>query len=293
MKSIIVNIFHYLYFIFYFVFFRKESKRIINRNSEITYFTEQSKVAVPYKIWIFWYDIDIPELVGKCINNIKKLHPEYQVYVLDKETVSDFVDLNVKNLIDKMPVANLSDLIRLKLLQQYGGVWMDASIILEKNIKDFFILEKNIYEIIGFYNAYQSQGAKLPVLESWFLAAPPNSKFINTWLGYFEPISELGSQGLFDKFKNHPDFIELCRGLGDPQYLVVYIAAKLTYKDMKQECNMLFYSCDNSAFSVQICSQWRTRICTSNFYIRDKFIFSPIYKLTSGDRKYYLFFKKI
>ncbi|MEG2310334.1 hypothetical protein, partial [Chryseobacterium sp.] len=63
MKSIIVNIFHYLYFIFYFVFFRKESKRIINRNSEITYFTEQSKVAVPYKIWIFWYDIDIPELV--------------------------------------------------------------------------------------------------------------------------------------------------------------------------------------------------------------------------------------
>ena len=142
MKSIIVNIFHYLYFIFYFVFFRKESKRIINRNSEITYFTEQSKVAVPYKIWIFWYDIDIPELVGKCINNIKKLHPEYQVYVLDKETVSDFVDLNVKNLIDKMPVANLSDLIRLKLLQQYGGVWMDALIILEKNIKDFFILQK-------------------------------------------------------------------------------------------------------------------------------------------------------
>lgn len=292
MKTFISNLFHYFYFIFFFCFLRKKSKIVITNRDEITSVFGQSEVSIPYKIWIFWYDLDIPELVETCIQNIRDLHPEYQINVLNKDTVSDFVDLNVHVLIKHMPVANLSDLVRLKLLQKYGGIWMDASIILEKNIEEFFLVNHKTFDIIGFYNFHQSLGCKLPVIESWFLAAPPNSNFINKWLGYFEPIAELGSKGLFDTFKKNPDFLELRKGLDNPLYLVVYIAAKLAYRDMKQECNMLFYCCDDSAFAVQIYSEWRTRKCVTNLYIRDQFVFSPIYKLASGDRKYYYFLQK-
>lgn len=286
------NFIHYIYFLFCFYFLKKNHNYVQGKNNDFVEIVSDFEVVIPKKIWIFWYDLEIPELVEYCIKNIRNLHPEYQVNVLNKETVSDYLNLNVISLIDKMPIANISDLIRLKLLQKYGGIWMDASIILEQNIEDFFLIENNIFEIIGFYNAYQSRGSKLPVLESWFLAAPPNSKFINKWLSYFEQISELGSKGLFETFKKRQDFDELCKGLGNPLYLIVYIAAKLAYKDMNGECSMLFYCCDDSAFSVQIYSQWRTRRCTSNLYIQNKFLFSPIYKLTSGDRKYYSFLKK-
>lgn len=289
---VLKDFFHFLYFVIFSLFFKKQNRIELDKNEKIIFCYEKKLLKIPPQIWIFWYDLEIPDFVELCINNIRNLHPKYQVNVLNKETVLDYLDLDIMTLTDKMPIANLSDLIRLKLLQKYGGIWMDASIILEKNIEEFFLIEKNIFEIIGFYNAYQSQDGKLPVLESWFLAAPPNSKFINKWLEYFEPISESGSKALFEKFKKHPDFDELCKGLGDPLYLVVYIAAKLAYKDIMQECSMLFHCCDDSAFSVHIYSQWRTRKCSTNLYIRDKFIFSPIYKLTSGDRKYYSFLKK-
>ena len=283
---------HYFYFILYFFFFKSSPNYFIEKHNDILDVVFESKNSIPKKIWIFWYDVKIPELVFQCIKNIKDLHSEYDVNVLNKNTVKQYLDLDLDVLVTKMPMANLSDLIRLKLLQKYGGIWMDASIILENNIETFFLTEENIFEIIGFYNSYQSRGCEIPIIESWFLAAPPNSKFINKWLSYFEPIADLGSKGIFESFKEHPDFDELCKGLGDPEYLIVYMAAKLAYKDMKYICNMHFYCCDDSAFSVQIYSQWRTRKCTANLYIRDKFIFSPIYKLTSGDRKYFNFLRR-
>lgn len=282
---------HYFYFFLFGFIFKNKPNYIKAENITLVENLSYSEVYIPKKIWIFWYDLEIPELVNHCINNIKTLHLEYEVNFLNKNTVKNYLDLDIDNLIAKMPVANLSDLIRLKLLQRYGGIWMDASIILDKNIEEFFLDKDNIFEIIGFYNAYQSTGCKIPVIESWFLAAPPNSKFINKWLNYFEPVAILGSKGLFEKYKEHPEFDELCKGLGDPKYLIVYIAAKLAYRDMKQQSNMCFYCCDDSAFAVQIFSQWRTRKCTANLYIRDQFIYSPIYKLTNGDRKFYSFLK--
>lgn len=291
-KKKVTDFFHYLYFVFFFYLFRKDLKYMDSENKNIIKIATELELNIPRKIWIFWYDLDMPEFVGYCVKNVRKLHLDYEVYVLNKDNVTDYLDIDVSILMDKMPIANLSDFIRLKLLQKYGGIWMDSSIILDKNIEEFFLVKKNIFEIIGFYNAYQSEGCRFPVLESWFLAAPKDSKFINAWLSYFEPISELGSVALFENFKKHPDFDELCKGLGDPSYLVVYIAEKLAYKDMLDKCNMLFYCCDDSAFSVQIYSKWLTRKCIVNLYIRDKFVFSPIYKLTSGDRKYYDFLKK-
>ncbi|MFW2100933.1 capsular polysaccharide synthesis protein [Acinetobacter johnsonii] len=286
------DLIHKLYFIWIGLFFRKskfilnESKRSLVKNNG------KFMTCIPKKIWIYWHDYHTPEIVNFCLKNIIKLHPDYNVFILNKQTVKEFIDIDVDKLNLIMPIANLSDLIRLKLLQKYGGTWLDASIILEENLNNFFLVDDVPYEVIGYYNAYQSIGCRIPVIESWLLSAPPNSQFINKWLEYFEPIMDLGADGLFDKFKKHEDFEELCKGLGDPKYLIVYIAAKLTYNDMLDKSNMLFYCCDDSAFSVQIHSKWVTRKCTSNLYIKDKFIFSPIYKLTSGDRRYYDFLKK-
>lgn len=288
--------FRRLIFNFYFIcqslFFRK-SNVILSNNAHCLIKNNHNLIAsIPKKIWIYWHDCNIPEIVRYCIQNIIELHPDYEIHVLNKETIQEFIDIDIEKLSLIMPVANLSDLIRLKLLKKYGGTWLDASIILEDNLTNFFSDNQGKYEILGFYNAYQSIGCEIPVIESWLLSAPPNSEFISKWLEYFEPVMKLGAEGLYNNFKKHTNFEELCKGLGDPKYLIVYIAAKLAYNDMLCKSNMLFYCCDDSAFSVQIYSKWITRKCISNLYIKEKFIFSPVYKLTSGDRKYYDFLKK-
>lgn len=294
MKRILVDYAHYFYFIFYYFFLRKNF--VINgayHNEDIVFLNRnEQKVDVPKIIWIFWYDDQIPELVQLCVDRIKKLHSNYKVNILNRNNVSEYIDININFLVEKMPVANLSDLIRLKLLKKYGGVWLDASIILEKNINEFFLDENNKFDIVAYYNKSQSIGCNIPVVESWLLAAPKESDFINRWLFYFQPIETVGNLEFFQQMREHKNFHELSKGLGDPSYLLVYMAAKLALNDLKNECNIFLHCCDNSAFSIQILSEWRTRKCVTNFYIKETSLFSPIYKLTSGDRKYFNFLKK-
>lgn len=272
-------------------FFGKQVKNFTPiKNQIIDILNSQDESRVPKVIWMFWNDNELPELVFYCLENIRKLHPDFEVNILNSKNINNYIDINFDELSEKMPLANISDLIRLKLLSRYGGVWMDASIILEQPLDEFFLL--NGYDLIGYYNVFQTVSGNVPVMESWLLAAPKNSKFILSWLEVFQPVEELGSHLYFEKFKKDPDFIELSSGLTNPEYLIVYLAARKTYKKLYKSLNLKLYPCDDSAFSVSIYSDWRTKNRIINFYIKDSFIESPIHKLTSGEREYYSFLKK-
>ena len=76
-------------------------------------------------------------------NNNKKILTNWKINLLNSNNVKDYLDINEfpKNY-DTFSSAHKSDLIRLKLLKKYGGVWMDAGTIinnkneLEKLFKD-------------------------------------------------------------------------------------------------------------------------------------------------------------
>lgn len=248
--------------------------------------------CVPKQIWIFWDSEEIPEIITKCINRIKLLHPEYKLNLLDTKNISNYIDVDVESLVQIMPIANLSDLIRLKLLYKYGGVWMDASIIFEKSLDEFFLTNEYCFDLTCYYNGTQTQTQKSPVIESWLLAAPEKSIFIAKWLEIYEPVERLGSSSYFDLMKSDPDFDEFSSGLTNPEYLIVYLAARKTFKEIGGDLNIKLIPCDQSAFAVSIYSKWKTRYRIVNFFIKDKFIDSPIHKLTSGEREYYLFLRR-
>ncbi len=294
MKRKFVDFVHYIYFFLNYFFLKDSVSYFSNiQNGDIVILNKiEQKIDIPKIIWIFWYDDNIPELVQLCIDKIKKLHKNYEINILNKKNISEYIDMNIDLLVEKMPIANLSDLIRLKLLKKYGGVWLDASIILEEAIDDFFLEKNNSFDIVAYYNESQSTGCNIPVIESWLLAAPKDSDFINKWLFYFQPIEVKGSKEFYQQWREHENFDELSKGLGDPSYLLVYMAAKLALDDLKNKSNILLHCCDDSAFSIQILSQWRTRKCVTNFYMKDVAISSPIYKLTNGDRKYFSFLRK-
>ncbi|MDC4318532.1 capsular polysaccharide synthesis protein [Acinetobacter nosocomialis] len=280
-----------LLYVIWVSFFGKKVKTFIPvKNHIIDTLNNQNEIHIPKIIWMFWNDKELPELVFYCIENIKKLHPDFEVNILNCNNVGNFIDINFFELTKKMPLPNISDLIRLKLLSRYGGIWMDSSIILQQPLDEFFLLSG--YDLIGYYNVFQTINGNVPVIESWLLAAPKNSKFILTWLEIFQSVEELGSHLFFEEFKKDPDFMEFSSGLTNPEYLIVYLAARKAYKKLYKSLSLKFYPCDDSAFSVSIYSNWRTKDRLVNFYIKDSFINSPIHKLTSGEREYYGFLKK-
>lgn len=94
-------------------------------------------------IWTLWwqgYD-NAPEIVKYCLDNMKKLAHEngFEFYCLDESTFEHYVkipdDLKLKIKKGHISVANTSDIIRVCLLAQYGGTWIDSTVFIHSSFK--------------------------------------------------------------------------------------------------------------------------------------------------------------
>ena len=87
--------------------------------------------ATPETIWSFWDGPQVPEIVGACIDSIERHRGPFERKLLDLKTIDDYSDLPgyVRDKLrgGAMSFAHFSDLLRLNLLLNNGGVWMDAT----------------------------------------------------------------------------------------------------------------------------------------------------------------------
>lgn len=104
-------------------------------------------------IWQYWaqgYD-QVPEIVGECLSSVEKYKGDYCLVRLTDDTVSEYIDIpeeavrNSRN----AGLAFYSDLLRVALLSLYGGVWLDATVMLCAPLRDrmkgddFFMFQRD------------------------------------------------------------------------------------------------------------------------------------------------------
>ena len=85
------------------------------------------------KIWMCWWQgIDnAPEIVKACVSSVQRHSAGREVIIISSDNVNNYVSFP-EWLMDKVDAGiisrtNLSDLLRLSLLAQYGGIWLDAT----------------------------------------------------------------------------------------------------------------------------------------------------------------------
>ena len=122
-------------------YFNKHYKYILNTES-----TETNINSIDGKpiIFLFWYQgiEKAPELVRLAVHSIEKNAKNYDVILLDKNNFKDYVDINdsiedklKKNIIS---LQNFSDYLRVKLLEKYNCLWVDATLLALKEIPLFY-----------------------------------------------------------------------------------------------------------------------------------------------------------
>lgn len=86
------------------------------------------------KIWVCWWQglENAPEIVKTCIASIKRNAGDHEVIVITDQNYKEYVhipdwleDKHRKGIISK---TIFSDLLRLNLLSNYGGLWIDSTI---------------------------------------------------------------------------------------------------------------------------------------------------------------------
>lgn len=130
-------------------------------------------------IWTCWFQgwQAAPDLVRKCVQSWEKRNPGWDIRRLDANTISKYVDLNPYIDLTRQTVtaASLSDILRMLLLHEYGGVWVDATAFCNVPLDDWLPLAANT----GFF-AFAFRGLEHP-LGTWFLAAEPGNPLLANW----------------------------------------------------------------------------------------------------------------
>lgn len=107
-------------------------------------------------IWQYWGqgwdEENLPEVVRLSKYTVDKFCPEYKIIRLDDNNVKDYIEFP-QFVYDKLNGNNyfnrtfFSDLLRIALLLHYGGLWMDATIMLTGELpdyirRDFFVFQR-------------------------------------------------------------------------------------------------------------------------------------------------------
>jgi hypothetical protein len=117
-------------------------------------------------VWVCWWSgyKTAPDLVKKCINSIKR-HTQDCVFVfIDETNYTNYIDIP-DYIIDKvndgrMCLANFSDYLRVSLIEKYGGLWIDSTIFMVKDIPlDYFNYPfftcRNEYRDVGYISMFR------------------------------------------------------------------------------------------------------------------------------------------
>lgn len=117
-----------------------------------------------------------PRVVKECYQTWKTLNPDWEIVFLDETNLHEYVDLT--SVLTKQPLmekAALSDIIRIKLLAQYGGVWVDSTCYCQKPLDDWL----GDVARSGFFAFYKPVESSLVAV--WFLAASRENPLIAKW----------------------------------------------------------------------------------------------------------------
>lgn len=129
-------------------------------------------------IWICWLqgEENAPELVKVCIGSVRKYMGDYNIHIITFENMENFIQFP-QYILEKWrggKISNtlMSDLIRTELLVQYGGLWLDATVLLTAPVPEY-VFEK---ELFMYTHSYPDDVTM--VFNSWLIYSDGNSRLL-------------------------------------------------------------------------------------------------------------------
>jgi len=122
---------------------------------------------LPHHVWSMWLqgEENAPDTVKLCLASIKKFYPN--VTIITENNFSDYIDIP-EVIYEKYKKGiirhcHFSDLIRVCLLEKYGGIWLDATCFLTSPVPEYILKEP-------FYILKAEAGSP----SNWFITSIPH-----------------------------------------------------------------------------------------------------------------------
>ncbi len=130
---------------------------------------------IPKIIWIYWAQGEegAPHVVRRCLESWRARNPGWELRVLDAEAADALIDLS--DVPDGLPRRFRANMLRLRLLKKFGGVWTDATTFCHRPFDDWLPMQA----AQGFFSLSDPGADRW--LANWFIASEPEGALITAW----------------------------------------------------------------------------------------------------------------
>ena len=154
----------------------------------------QNYSDLPKRLWFLWYQgwNIAPDIAKRCLNSWRFHNPTWTIVTLDKYNLDEYIDLSFleEGSSNGITPASISDIVRIMLLRQYGGIWIDSTLFCNRKLESWLPPYMNEP-----FFAFSNPGPER-LLASWFLASTNRSYIVDRWesavLRYVDTCPKLG-----------------------------------------------------------------------------------------------------
>lgn len=138
--------------------------------------------GIPNHAWSYWAQgLSNADLtIQLCVKSWVSRGGFDRIDVLESKSVYQYLpEGTLPETFSSLPFQLQSDFVRLALLREHGGIWMDASTLVSSNVADWLSLLKLDDGFFFFQNPGKGVGGRL--FETGFIASRPQHQFIVDW----------------------------------------------------------------------------------------------------------------
>lgn len=158
---------------------------------------------IPKVIHYCWFGKgEKPKLAKKCIASWKKYCPDYEIIEWNESNFDINSNCYIKEAYEAKKYAFVTDYVRLFVMYNYGGVYMDTDVELVKNL-DAFLQNKA-------FSGFESSNA----IPTGIMACEKNFELFGYLLKYYDNKHFLNADGSYDTTTNTFTITEMCKEYG-------------------------------------------------------------------------------
>lgn len=242
---------------------------------------------IPKIIWTYWQASPAPAFIQACLANWRRFAPDHELRLLDRDGVTRWLP-ELRADFDAMPAYRQADWLRIQLLARHGGVWMDASMLLSRDLAWLHETRKRrAADYLGFYIDRYTTRPELPIVENWMMASVPGGRFATALATAFDRALDEGAEALLQRLQAEGRHARVVQALTEDfqRYLLMHVAASDLLDREPQLARLVLLRAEDGPFAWHAGVGWRKR----HLYARLALLPCPrvlpaVLKLRGGDR---------
>ncbi|KAJ3104328.1 hypothetical protein HDU96_008966 [Phlyctochytrium bullatum] len=183
-------------------------------------------VSFPKLIWSYWHDGNPPAFVRDIMFGWARFNPDFRITIITRTTISSHISIRPPPTFDAAIIPHQADWVRLAVLMEHGGFWLDASLVTTRSLGELRVRQRRQAveawergdtfngtraEAFQYYISGFTRWLEAPVMESWFIASVPRGRYITAMFMEFN--------FAMANFKVNEGYVEhLRRTVGDKMY---------------------------------------------------------------------------